>query len=160
MDKKELQEIAKLSDLKKYQESKEYKDIIKSCENKAETLASEILGAYNKGLTEDDRDLKNDFHDRAWKMKEFYETMLWKIKSENKWALALIEEIKGDIEQTEKWLTASPMDAYLNVYSSIRFTDLDMKRAEISFNRNFEWILQWLINLLEKDVKTDDNEVY
>lgn len=159
MQKEVLEKICSASDLRKYENSKEYKDILEWCKNKAETIKMEILSFYennkqNLTLTE------YDFHDRSWKMLKFYETILTKIQSSTKWAKALRQELENDIENLKTWITWSPIDKFLNVYSSIKLTKLDMLRSEKSFNENFKTILNGLINTLEPPKLPEEESVY
>lgn len=82
MLKNELLEIASHADLVKYQESKEYKAILESCDIQQDAIKQEILSAYQQ--EEVAREEEFDFHDKQFAYLEFLKLMLEKIKSTSK----------------------------------------------------------------------------
>ena len=157
MDKKKLEEIAKLSDLKKYQESDEYQGILGQCNRMDERAREEVREMY---ATNTPKEQIYDFHDKTYQWIEFLRTKLEEIKSTTKWAKALKQEIIDDIQFNDKMITGQCMDKYNNVYSQVLLNNYDMIRLKSTHNRLFEQILQWLINTLEVDTEEKDETVY
>lgn len=157
MDKKKLEEIANLSDLKKYQESDEYKRILEDCDRRNEEAREKVREMYNYNIT---KEQIFDFHDKTYRWIEFLRDRLEEINSTSKWAKALKQEIIDDIQFNDKMVTGKCMDKYNNVYSQVLLNNYDMVRLESTHNRLFEQILQWLINTLEIKPKEKDETIY
>lgn len=157
MDKKKLEEIASLSDLKKYQESDEYKEILQKCTERDEESREEVRQMYYMQVT---KEQIFDFHDKTYGWIEFLRERLEEIKSKSKWAQALKQEIIDDIQFNDRMLTWQCMDKYNNVYSQVLLNNYDMVRLQSTHNRLFEQILQWLINTLEIKTEKEEETVY
>jgi len=157
MDKKELEEIVNLTELKKYKESKEYKAILKDCEDQTELSREVVRKMYHENVT---KEQIYDFHDKTYNWIEYLREKLEQIKSDTKWAEALKKEITGDIIFNDKMITWQSMDKYNNVYSQVLLNNYDMERLEWTRNRLFPQILDWLINTLENTEEKVEEEIY
>lgn len=158
MNKSELLEIASLSDLKKYEKSKEYKTILEFCEIKQDSIKQEILNSYIEDSI--DRTEVYDFHDKQYVYLEFLKQILDKIKDKSKGAKALQKEIQHDIKITEIGIGTRATNEFGIPYSSSKLTAMDMKRCEAGNYRTFYTILNGLITLLEDPKASKDNEIY
>ena len=152
MNKAELQLICALKDLKDYESSAEYKKILKDCEAKSKVIRDDILETY-RNETELDRDTEYDFHDKQFAYVEFLKVMLWKIKSKNKWAEALREEIKEDIKNAEIGITSRATNEFGHAYSWNKLTAMDMKRVAAGNYRTFYTLLNGLIFSLDDEMQ-------
>lgn len=157
MNKGELIKIANLKDLKKYEESKEYKDILETCNIKQDAIKHEILDSYANGTV--DRKEEYDFHDKQFAYLKFLKIMVEKIKDKRPGAEALRVEIETDIKYTEIGLGTRATNEFGIPFSASKLTAMDMKRVEAGNYRTFYTILNGLINTLDEPTPTN-NEVY
>lgn len=154
--------MTELKDLKRYQQSKEYKDILKSCEIRQEELAQEILAEYfNQEEKAIDRTEVYDFHDKQYMYIQFLREMLDRISEKDRWAKALRVEIEKDIRSAEIGITSRAMNEFGIPYSANKLTKMDIKRVRAWNYRTFYTILQGMINEIElKNPNKWNDEVY
>jgi len=148
--------MSKITELRKYKESKEFIGIIDKCKNRQENKQSVILELYKNGATEERYESVYNNHDVNSQRMAFSKARLDEIKSKSEWAKILIEDLEEQIEKTGEFLTLGIRDQYGITNSSQIFDKIDLIRCDIQDNRYFQTQLDWMIAALEKDEEKEE----
>jgi len=144
--------MSKITELRKYKESKEFQKIIDKCKNRQENLETQILQAFPK--VDNEQVLSN--HDVNYQRMQFWIDRLEEIKSKSEWASILIEDINEEIERAKTFLTLGIRDQYGITNSSPIFNTLDLTRCLAQDNRYFQTRIDWMIAALEKEEEKEE----
>ena len=139
--------MSKITDLRKYAETKEYKDIVSKCKNKEKNLEVIILQQF----PEVDNTPVYSNHDVNYQRMEFNLDILEQIKSKTAWAKIIVDDINDEIERIKKFLTLGIKDQYWMTNSSPVYSKLDMKRWQAQDYRYFQTKIDGMIAALEKE---------
>lgn len=150
--------MAKITEMRKYQESDEYKTIVEKCKNRAERLEGTIIAVYDE-VDQVENDHIFSAHDINWQRRRFCNDRIEEIKSEDEGALILKNHLQEEVERIEKFVTVGMKDQYGMPNSSPVWSALDMDRAKLQDNLHFDVILEGIIAQEEEPEKVDD-EVY
>lgn len=148
--------MSNITELRKYKESKEFKNIIKQCKNREENTAGKILDIYRDWVPANSTNCIYSNHDMNANRMAFTIKRLEEIKSTSEWAKLLKEELLSEIDRTEKFLTLWIRDQYGITNSSQIFDSIDLLRGKVQDNRYFQNQLDWMISALEKEEEKED----
>jgi len=148
--------MSKITDLRKYKESKEFVDIIDKCKNRQENKQNVILELYKNGISEEKNESIYNNHDVNAQRMVFTKDRLDEIKSKSEWAKILKEDLQAQIDKTEEFLTLGIRDQYWITNSSQIFDKIDLLRCEVQDNRYFQTQLDWMIAALEKEEEKEE----
>jgi len=149
--------MAKITELRKYNESKEFQDILTKCKNRQETKQSKILELYKDWIPTEQNDCIYSNHDVNAQRMVFNRNRLEEIKDTWEWALILREDLQAQIDKTEEFLTLGIRDQYWITNSSQIFDKIDLLRCEVQDNRYFQTQLDWMIAALEKQEEKEES---
>ena len=142
--------MSKITDLRKYKESEEFKDIVSKCKNREDNTGSKILEMYRENKIEW-LESKYSNHDMNNQRMLFTIARLEEMKSDSEGAKILRSELLEDVERTEKFLTLGIRDQYGITNSSQIFDSIDLLRWSVQDNRYFQTQIDGMIAALEKE---------
>ena len=138
--------MSKITELRKYADTKEYKTIIEKCKNRAEVLETQIIEEF----PDVDNTAVYSNHDVNYQRMEFDIAILEDIKSKSEWASIIREDIETEVDRIKKFLTLGIKDQYGITNSWPVYSELDMKRGLLQDYKAFEGKVEWMIDALEK----------
>ena len=144
--------MSKITELRKYKESKEFQTILDKCQNRQETLGVKVLQSFPNV----DNEALYSNHDVNYQRMQFNIDRLEEIKSKSEWAKILREDIDQEVDRITQFITLWIKDQYWMTNSSPVYSELDMVRWLIQDNRYFQTKIDWMIAALEKDEKKED----
>ena len=142
--------MSKITDLRKYKESEEFKDIVSKCKNREDNTGSKILEMYRENKIEW-LESKYSNHDMNNQRMLFTIARLEEMKSDSEGAKILRSELLEDVERTEKFLTLGIRDQYGITNSSQIFDSIDLLRWSVQDNRYFQTQIDGMIAALEEE---------
>lgn len=143
--------MSKITELRKYKESKEFQDILSKCKNRQEAKQTKVLALYENGKAEERTDCVYNNHDVNAQRMILTKAILEEINSNSEWATILRDELQKEIDRTAEFLTLGIRDQYGITNSSQIFDSIDLLRCEIQDNRYFQTQLDGMIAALEKE---------
>jgi len=151
--------MSKITDLRKYKESKEFQEIIDKCKNRQESKQAKLLELYKDWHIKEQLECVYSNHDVNSQRMVFTKARLEEIKDTSEGAKILRADLQEQIDRTEDFLTLGIRDQYGITNSSQIFDKIDLIRCDIQDNRYFQTQLDWMIVALEEE-KEKEEPVY
>ncbi len=143
--------MSNITELRKYAETKEFKDIVSKCKNRQDTKADQVLALYVDWVCSERSESIYNNHDVNAQRLIFTKARLDEIYSNCDWAMILKEDMQEEIDRAEIFITLWIRDQYGITNSSQIFDKIDLIRCDMQDNRYFQTKIDWMIAALEKD---------
>ena len=150
--------MVKITDLRSYKESDDFKNIISKFKNKIEGINKKIDAAYEAG--EVDNEPKWSEHDVQFNRKKFILSIMDEVKIKTVGSEAFLEDLKKQAENAWNFLKVRIQNEYGWLYSAKIYTDLDLERRKAASYHFVESFIDDMIAELEKEPEVKEEEIY
>lgn len=148
--------MSRINDLTKFKESDTYINIIEKLRNKREALETQILQQFPNV----DNEHIYGNHDINYQKMEFDLDMLEQIPKWDKWADILIKELENEVDKIKTFLIFGVKDSYGITNSTPVYSELDMGRWKVQDMKQFEWLIDHLIEAEKPQKEEIDDESF
>lgn len=147
--------MAKITELRRYKESKEFQEIAEKLNNKAENIYDKIETLYRSDEKIDNTAIYSTVDLNVQRSKDL-EDIIGDIKSTTEWAGFLREEMQAQIDNGFKMCRMSIRDKFGLPLTSPLFTEVDYNKAQAHNFKEAITIIDGLILAEEKEEEPED----